>query len=209
MTFAPSEDPDQPRHPPGLIRSLCCPQDETLGPQLPPRALQRLWSDWVDAQADLSLRWVHRSVWRFCHEAAQLLLAHLRRRLTRWAYSIAMVRRPSVFVVVHTFKPVYLWSQLANLDQILCVASLEWGKGCIRSWGRLDQNSGFHGNRKPPLTCNGKNDVSTFSRLFLIGSFLYLQVARTCIKSRTSSNFHQIGPLTTELAALERLKNFP
>ena len=28
----------------------------------------------------------------------------------------------------------------------------------------------------------------------------------TCIKSRTSSNFGQIGPLTTELAALERLK---
>ena len=32
-------------------------------------------------------------------------------------------------------------------------------------WGRLDQNSGFHGNRKPPLTYNGENDVSTFSRL--------------------------------------------
>ena len=72
--------------------------------------------------------------------------------------------------------------------------------------GRLDQNSGFHGNRKPPLTYNGENHVSTFSRLFLIGSFLYLQVTRTCIKSRTSSNFHQIGPLTTELAALEHLK---
>ena len=35
ITFAPSEDPDQPRHPPGLIRSLWCPQDETLRPQLP------------------------------------------------------------------------------------------------------------------------------------------------------------------------------
>ena len=28
--------------------------------------------------------------------------------------------------------------------------------------GQLDQNSGFHGNRKPPLTYNGENDVSTF-----------------------------------------------
>ena len=37
----------------------------------------------------------------------------------------------------HTFKLEYLWSQLANLDQILCVASLGWGKGCIRFWGRL------------------------------------------------------------------------
>ena len=129
------------------------------------------------------------------------------RRLTRWAYSIPMVRRPSV--VVQTFKLEYLWRQLANLDQILCVASVGWGKDCIRFWGRLDQNSGFHGNRKPPLAYNGENDVSTFSRLFFIRTFLYLQVTRTCIKSRTSSNFGKIGPLTTELAALERLKKFP
>ena len=77
----------------------------------------------------------------------------------------------------------------------------------IRFWGRLDQNSGFHGNRKPPLNYNGEDDASTFSRLFLIRSVLYLQVTKTCIKSRMSSNFGQFGPLTTELAALERLKN--
>ena len=109
----------------------------------------------------------------------------------------------------HTFQLEYLWGQSANLDQILCVASLEVGKGCIMFCGRLDQNSGVHGSRKAPLTYNGENGVSTFSRLLLIRSFLYLQVTRTCIKSRTSSNFGQIGPMTTELAALERLKNFP
>ena len=109
----------------------------------------------------------------------------------------------------YTFELEYLWGKLANLDQILCVASLGVGKGCIMFWGRLDQNSGAHGNRKPTLTYNGKNDVSTFSRLFLIGSFLYFQVTRTCIKSRTSSNFGLVGPLSTELAALEHLKNFP
>ena len=108
----------------------------------------------------------------------------------------------------YTFKLEYFWGQLANLDQILCVASLGVGKGCIMFWGRLDQNSGVHGNRKSPLTYNGENGVSTFSRLLLIRSFLYLQVTRTCIKSRTSSNFGQIGPLTTELAALEHLKKF-
>ena len=54
-------------------------------------------------------------------------------RLKSWAYSIPMVRHPSI--VVHTFKLEYLWSQLANLDQILCVASLGWRKGCIRFWG--------------------------------------------------------------------------
>ena len=109
----------------------------------------------------------------------------------------------------YTFELEYLWGQLANLDQILCVPSLGLGKGCIKFWGWLDQNSGVHGNRNPPLTYNGENGVSTFSRLLLIQSFLYLLVTRTCIKCRTSSNCSQIGPLTTELAALERLKNFP
>ena len=71
----------------------------------------------------------------------------------------------------YTFELEYLWSRLANHDQILWVTSLRWGKGCIRFWGRLDQNSGFHGNKKPALTYNGENDVSTFSWLFLIQSF--------------------------------------
>ena len=61
----------------------------------------------------------------------------------------------------------------------------------------------LEGTRKPLLTYNGENDVSNFRLLFLIRYFLYLQVTRTCIKFRTSSNFGQIGPLTTELAALE------
>ena len=49
-------------------------------------------------------------------------------------------------------------------------------------------------------------DVSTFSRLFLMRFFLYLQVMRTCINPQRSLTLGQIGPLTTELAALERLK---
>ena len=125
-------------------------------------------------------------------------------------YSIPMVRHPSVWPsVFHTFKLEYHRSQLANPDHILCVASLEWGKGCKMFWGRLDQNSGFHGNGKPSLTYNGENDVTAFSRLFLIGSFLYLQVTWTCIKSQMNLNFRQVGALTTELAVLEHLKNFP
>ena len=109
----------------------------------------------------------------------------------------------------YTFEFEYLWGQLANLDQILCVASLGLGKGCIMFWGRLDWNSGVYGNRKPLLTYNGENGVATFSLLLLIRSSLYLQVTRTCIKSWTSLNFGQMGPVTTELAALERQKNLP
>ena len=109
----------------------------------------------------------------------------------------------------YTFELEYLWGQLANHDQILCVASLWMRKGCIMFWGWLDQNSDVHANRKPPLTYIEENGVSTFSRLLLIRSFIYLQVTRTCIKSWTSSNFGQIGPLTWELVALECLKHFP
>ena len=103
----------------------------------------------------------------------------------------------------YTFELEYLWSQLANLDEILCATSLGWGKGCLRFWGRLDQNYGFHGNRKPHWLIMGKMMSPPFLGCFFIWSFLYLQVTRTCIKSRTSLNFSQIGPLTTELAALE------
>ena len=112
------------------------------------------------------------------------------------------VTYPWVMKISH----IWTWISLKPVGQswsnFMCSIT-GWGKGCIRFWSRLDQKSGFHGNRKPPLTYNGENDVSTFSRLFFIRSFLYLQVTKTCIKSRTSSNFGQIGPLTTELAALD------
>ena len=81
--------------------------------------------------------------------------------------------------------------------------------GNIRLWDRLDKNPGFHGNRKRPLTCNGENDVSTFSLLFFYQIFFKLARNEDSIKSQTSFNFSQIRPLPTELGALERLKNFP
>ena len=53
------------------------------------------------------------------------------------------------------------------------------------------------------------NVVNTLAPLLLIGSSSYLQVMRTSITSRTSSEFSQIGPWTAELAALERLEKSP
>ena len=52
----------------------------------------------------------------------------------------------------------------------------------------------------------GKNGVSTFSRLFFIRSFSYLQVMMTCMRARRSSKFGQIRLLTADIAALEGLK---
>ena len=53
---APSEDSDQPMHPPRLIRVRT---KKAWVPSYPLSAKRRLWSDWADAQADLSLRWAH------------------------------------------------------------------------------------------------------------------------------------------------------
>ena len=49
--------------------------------------------------------------------------------------------------------------------------------------------------------------VATLAASVLFGSSLFLDVTRTSITSRMSSNFDQIRPLTGELSALECLKN--
>ena len=60
--------------------------------------------------------------------------------------------------------------------------------------------------KKFPQTNNGENLVSNLAHSFLIGSSSLLQVTRATIKAWISSNFGRIPPLTSELAALERLK---
>ena len=56
---APSQDSDLPRHPPSLIKSLRCALKGYLRTQTFFMQTARLWLDWVDAQADLSLHWAH------------------------------------------------------------------------------------------------------------------------------------------------------
>ena len=53
----------------------------------------------------------------------------------------------------------------------------------------------------------GRNVVTTLVPSFLDGYSSFLQVTRTVIKSWMSLNFGKIPFLTSELAALERLKN--
>ena len=56
---APSEDSDQPGHLPSLIRVFAVRSMGSLGPTVSSCGQRRLWSDWADAQADLSPRWAH------------------------------------------------------------------------------------------------------------------------------------------------------
>ena len=56
---APSKGSDQSGHPPSLIRVFAVPTMKAWVLSYPLSAQRRVWSDWADAQADLSLRWAH------------------------------------------------------------------------------------------------------------------------------------------------------
>ena len=77
MTSAPSDGSDQPGHLPSLIRVFAVCMKKAWVLSYPLRALRRFWSDRVDAQADLSLRWSHRSFCWFGHAAAHLYVLKL------------------------------------------------------------------------------------------------------------------------------------
>ena len=56
---APSEDSDQPEHPPSLIRVFAVRMKKAWVLSYSFSAQRRLWSAWADAQTDLSLRSTH------------------------------------------------------------------------------------------------------------------------------------------------------
>ena len=78
---APSEDSDQLGYPPSLIRVFLCTQWVAMGPRFLQTDSEDSWSDWADAQADLSLRWAHMPFCLFCHEAAQFVWNNLDYRI--------------------------------------------------------------------------------------------------------------------------------
>ena len=59
INCTPSEDSDQPGHPPSLIRVFAVRMKKVLGSLATHLAHSEDWSDWVDAHADLSVCWVH------------------------------------------------------------------------------------------------------------------------------------------------------
>ena len=69
MTWAPSEDSDQFGHP---IRVFAV-RGRSLGSLVTHWVHSEDWSDWADAQADLSLRWAQTSFRWFIHDAAHFL----------------------------------------------------------------------------------------------------------------------------------------
>ena len=89
MACTPSEDSDQPGHPPSLIRVFAVHMKKAWVLSYPLSAQRRLWSDWADAQADLSLRWAQislgiRPVWS---ESSLSVWRKLGSLATHWAPS--------------------------------------------------------------------------------------------------------------------------
>ena len=69
-TRAPSEDSDQTAHSRSLIRIFTGRNLDSKGRNVSPCGHRRLKSDCADAQADLSLRWVHMSESMFSYVEA-------------------------------------------------------------------------------------------------------------------------------------------
>ena len=72
LACAPSEDSDQPGHPPSLIRVFIVRMKKAWVLSYPLSAQRRHWSDWADAQVDLSLCWAHMPFCWICHDAAHM-----------------------------------------------------------------------------------------------------------------------------------------
>ena len=68
MISAPSEDSDQPGHPPSLIRVFAV---RSMGSEVPSFLHSGQWRLWY-----LSFRWAHMLFCWFCHEAAQISLSN-------------------------------------------------------------------------------------------------------------------------------------
>ena len=69
-----SKDWNQPVHPPNMASILVHPSLDWLEAVEGTCDQRRLWWDCVDAQADWSLRWSHKSYCRYCCAQAQFIL---------------------------------------------------------------------------------------------------------------------------------------
>ena len=114
---------------------------------LPVRSIILLKLELVTLPLMISLSWV-----RFVH-----LLAHLSRRLTRWAYSIPMVRRTSVVVVrpsVRRRPHFQTWISLKPVGQswsnFMCSIT-GMGERLHKVWGQIGWKLWFLWQQKAPI----------------------------------------------------------
>ena len=114
MAYAPSKDSDQPGHPPSLI-GVCVKQAWVLRYFLSTQ--QRLWSDWADAQADLSLRWAHIHFIGFFHVQVQFSFI-ISSCLNFISFNTARLMSKYVYIVLQSIVSHFVhvfWKILLNI----------------------------------------------------------------------------------------------
>ena len=120
MACAPSEDSDQPGYPLSLIRVFAVRMKKHWVHNYSLSAERRLWSDWADAQADLSLCWAHMSFCWFCHIYLYFnKLVHMLLFWTCWC------RKP----IVLKYNSTHAW-------ELKCMSNAELGRlvRCTADW---------------------------------------------------------------------------
>ena len=111
MACAPSEDSEQPGHPPSLIRVFAVRLKKASVLSYPLSAQRKIWSDWADAQVDLSLRWAH-------IRRGSFLIWILERKQIVWVVMIWSSRYGLSFIL---FYFIYLF-----IFYFLSVVSFRW-----------------------------------------------------------------------------------
>ena len=101
MACVSSEDSDKPGRLPSLIRVFDVHRKKHWVLSYPLSAQRRLWSDWADAQADLSLRWAHWSFCWFCHAQAHILKLYRYKKIAGKDIELNGPRQANLVLIVY------------------------------------------------------------------------------------------------------------
>ena len=97
MAYVANKDSDKPGHPQSDVFAVRMKKAWIIS--YPLSAQRRLWSDWADAQADLSVHWVLRSFCWFCYEAAHLSNKHMQ-NFSKDAVKLLKIRTSDKITVI-------------------------------------------------------------------------------------------------------------
>ena len=113
--WADSEDSDQPGHPSRLIRVFAVRMKKARVLSYPLSGQRRLWSDWADAQADLSLRVAHSHIVGFVMRRLICYSIHCREVhfvshcLSKTIASLELIFVPCFAHTMHIMLPENCW----------------------------------------------------------------------------------------------------
>ena len=159
-----SKDSEQPGHPLSLIRVFAVRETKSWILRYPLSAQRRLWSDWADAQADMSLQWAHMPFCWFCHDAAQMpnsLLPWISQSQTNLSHNTAKPTKWHVRLAKTGIRLGPIWSVSVVQGKKHCILSYLWGTQprliryvYVEKWRELAVNNMLSSNEPPPDKTN-------------------------------------------------------